>query len=109
MKKKVDKTPRYKVKQALRQLWLRSRERSTALKSASYTCTVCGKKASSAKGKEVKIEVHHKSGIVWEYLMNEVFKVLLVPPEELEVLCKECHKKITSQLSQDAPQSIKGE
>ena len=83
-------TPRSKVRAALRQLWLRSRERSTALKACNYTC-VCGKKQSTAKGREVKVEVHHTNGIDWEELIDLVYTKLLIA--EYQVLCSDCHKE----------------
>ena len=36
-----------------------SKERSTALRSSECHCEECGIKQSAAKGKEVKLEVHH--------------------------------------------------
>ena len=79
----------------MRQLWLRSRERAAALKAEHYTCEECNKKQSKAKGKEVSIEVHHRDiQIEWDYLIDEVFRVLLVHPDNLQVLCPDCHKKI---------------
>lgn len=95
MPKKSERTPRSRVRAALRQLWLRSRERAMALKLEHYTCEECNAKQSKAKGKRVDIEVHHKSGHVdWDFLIDEVFRVLLVHPDNLEVLCKSCHRKI---------------
>jgi len=93
--KRSDRTPRSRVRQSLRQLWLRSRERASALKAESYTCEECNRKQSTAKGKEIKMEVHHNNGVEWDFLIDEVFRVLLVHPDNLTVLCKECHKKIT--------------
>jgi len=49
------KTPASRVKAALRQLSLRSRERAAVIKRDSNTCQVCGKKGSRAKGREIKI------------------------------------------------------
>lgn len=93
MGKKLPHTPRSKVKDALRRLWLRSRERAAALKAANRSCQHCGVKASVAKGKEQKVEVHHKNGVKnWDKVMDAVYEFLLVSPEELEVLCPECHK-----------------
>jgi Predicted restriction endonuclease len=92
MGKKQPNTPRSRVRAALRQLWLRSRERAAALKAESYTCEMCNKKQSKAKGKRVDIEVHHlDGGVDWEYLIDEVYRVLLVNPDRLQVLCKQCH------------------
>jgi predicted HNH restriction endonuclease len=95
MSKKKPSTPRSKVRAALRQLWLRSRERAAACKAESYTCEECNVKQSKAKGREVAIEVHHNKGIDWEFLIDEVYRVLLVSPDNLTVLCKACHKKLT--------------
>ena len=92
MAKKTLHTPRSKVKQALRALWLRSRERNAALKRTGNTCETCGNKQSKAKGREVTLEVHHLNGIEWEYLIDYVYRHLLCDPKHLEVLCKECHK-----------------
>jgi predicted HNH restriction endonuclease len=95
MSKRKTSTPRSKVRAALRQLWLRSRERAAACQAESYTCEECNIKQSKAKGKEVAIEVHHIDGIDWDFLIDEVFRVLLVNPDRLQVLCKDCHSKIT--------------
>jgi len=96
MGKRLPTTPRSKVKAALRQLWLRSRERAAALKRDSYTCQECGKKQSKAKGKEQAVEVHHLNGIEWENIIDYIFRHLLVSPDALETVCPECHKKITN-------------
>lgn len=85
-------TPRSRVKQAIRQLWLRSRERAIALKLAGYACQRCGAKQSVAKGREQKIEVHHRKGIGnWDRVIDLIFEEILCRPEELEVLCPKCH------------------
>ena len=71
--KRLPNTPRSKVRAALRQLWLRSRERAAALKREKYTCQRCGVKQSKAKGKEQKVEVHHKEGIGnWEIVIGSM-------------------------------------
>lgn len=77
-------------------MWLRSRERATILKEAGYCCNKCGIKQSKAKGKEVKVEVHHKDGILnWDEIYEAIRKNLLCDPDHLEVLCKECHNEET--------------
>ncbi len=92
--KRLPHTPRSKVRSALRQLWLRSRERAAALKRDKYTCQACHRKQSKAKGKEFAVEVHHKDGIPnWEAVIDAVFKYILCDPDHLETLCGECHKK----------------
>lgn len=93
MGKRMTGTPRSKVRAALRQLWLRSRERSAALKREGNRCEECGAKQSVAKGKEVSLEVHHLDGIVWEDLIDKVYEMLLCDPSRLRVYCKKCHDK----------------
>ena len=91
-----DETPNSRIKSALRKLWLRSRERAGKLSKQNYTCERCGVKASKAKGREQRVEVHHKEGILnWDILTREIRSYLLCNEEHLEVLCEECHKKQT--------------
>ena len=93
MAKKSPSTPKSRVRASLRQLWLRSRERAAALKRDNYTCQHCGKKQSTAKGREQKIEVHHLDGIEWEHIIDYVYRHILVDPKYLITLCPECHKR----------------
>jgi 5-methylcytosine-specific restriction endonuclease McrA len=92
--KRKPTTPKSQVKSSLRRTWLRSRERQAALKRDKYSCCECGIKQSRAKGREVYVEVHHSNGIEWEKIVEYIYRHLLVPPEELETLCKGCHEKI---------------
>ena len=93
MGKRQPNTPRSAVRSALRRLWLRSRERQSALKRDGYRCQKCGLKQSRAKGKEVFVEVHHKNKILdWEKAINIIYQELLCPPEFLETLCIKCHE-----------------
>jgi predicted HNH restriction endonuclease len=92
MGKKLLSTPRSRVRSALRMVFLRSRERAAALKREGNCCEACGVKASVAKGKEVKVEVHHRKNILnWEKIIDLVFEQLLCDPSNFEVLCKPCH------------------
>ena len=91
--RKLPTTPRSRVRSALRALWLRSREHQACLKAAGRACERCGVKASVAKGREVKLQVHHKRGIAnWEAVIDLVFAELLVDPRFLEAICVQCHK-----------------
>lgn len=92
MGRKLLYTPRSRVRSALRQLWLRSRERAAAIKRDHYTCQVCGNKQSKAKGKEFDVQVHHKPGIAnWESLIDAVYQYLLCNPDDLVTMCPKCH------------------
>ena len=93
MGKKLPHTPTSQIKAALRQLWLRSRERAAAIKRDGYTCQTCGAKQSRAKGREVYVEIHHLLGIKWKEIIEYIRKEILIDPEGLTTLCKECHKK----------------
>ena len=94
MGKRLEYTPNSKIKAALRQLFLRSRERGNAIKRDRYTCQKCGKKQSRAKGKEVFVEVHHKEGVVnWDEIYRVVREYLLCSPDNMETLCKDCHRE----------------
>lgn len=93
MGKKLATTPRSRIRSALRMVFLRSREHAAALKRENNTCEHCKRKASVAKGKELKVEVHHRSTKItnWDKIIELVFEELLCHPDFLEVLCKECH------------------
>lgn len=90
-------TPRGRVKNMLRLLSLRCRERSEAMKRADYSCGKCGAKQSKAAGREVRVEAHHMNPIAAEDAMRRiidmVFEYILVPPEQWEVLCVDCHQE----------------
>ena len=101
MGKRKPTTPRSRVKNALRQVWLRSRERAAALKRTGYCCERCGVKQTMAKGKEVRMEVHHRYGIDWDGVVDIIFARVLVPPEQLQVLCKDCHKQLHKEEADD--------
>lgn len=92
MGKRLPTTPRSRVRQALRQLWLRSRERAKCLKNHENKCAKCGIKASVAKGREVKLQVHHVDGIGnWEEVIDAIYKEILCAPEKMLPLCEACH------------------
>ena len=91
--KRLPYTPRSRIRNALRLLWMRSRERAAALRNTKYSCNRCGVKQTSAKGRKVKLVVHHKNGIDWEGVCNIIQARILQTPEQLEPLCERCHEK----------------
>ena len=94
MGKRLLHTPNSKIRASLRMLFLRSRERSSAIKRDKYTCQCCGIKQSKAKGKEVFVEVHHRKGVMnWAVLFDAVRQYMLCNPEMLQTLCKKCHEE----------------
>ncbi len=95
-KKNMMETPNSRIVSALRDCWMRSRERAAAIKRDGNTCQVCNKKGSVAKGKEVKTQVHHlqDGDINWERIITVIRKELFCHPDHLITLCKECHKEV---------------
>lgn len=93
MGRKLPTTPRSRIKNALRQVWLRSRERAACLKASGHRCQACGVKASAAKGREVKLEVHHAAGINWDGIVDSIISAMLPDPSKLVAMCKDCHMK----------------
>ena len=93
--KEEGRTLRSVIKGNLRRLFVRSKERAFALKREGYCCEVCKAKQSKAKGREVALEVHHRSGKItnWAHLIDEIQKELLCNPNNLKVLCEGCHGK----------------
>ena len=102
MKKPATRTPRSRIRQALRQLWLRCVERREALKRENYTCECCKQKQSKVKGKEFRVEVHHREGVLnWDEVITAIEKYLLCHSDELEVLCKSCHDQTHGKTPKD--------
>jgi len=88
-------TPKSRIRAVARQLFLRSREAQQCKKKYNNTCCICGAKQSTAKGKEVKTNVHHVNGIDnWDEIDTAMRKHLL-NVDEMIVLCESCHKKET--------------
>lgn len=90
-KRNPQETPRSAIRSALRRLWLRSRERAQALKNADRRCARCGRKHSTAKGREVCVEVHHVDGIDWNGVIDIIKDRVLQHPDKLKALCTICH------------------
>ena len=96
MKKDMTRTPRSRVRAAIRQLALRCREAGYARKVQKNTCQRCGVKGTRAKGLEVKTEMHHRKGIDWEGIIDLIFERVLQRPEDYECLCVKCHDAETA-------------
>jgi hypothetical protein len=103
MGKKLPYTPASKIAGWIRRGWTQSRERAKIVKEANYTCVRCKRKQSRAKGKVVKIEVHHIDRINWENVIRIVREEVLDKPQE--VLCKECHKAETEKQNESTQRS----
>lgn len=88
---KVPYTPASKITSALRTVWMRSRERASALRQTNNRCCLCGVKQSVAKGKVVKLVVHHTRRPNWDRIKRVVREELLQTPEVLWPLCKLDH------------------
>ena len=93
MKKKLltfeSQTKKTVIVALLRKCFLWSRERATVLKRDKYTCQVCGAK----KKDGAKIACHHISGrIDFDKIIGVIRGELLVPPDNMITLCRDCHK-----------------
>jgi len=97
MSNRLPYTPNSRIRQSLRILWMRSRERAAALKQTNYCCAYCNVKQSVAKGREVKLQVHHLDAVDWDGLFDDIRRRLLHKPERLAPACKACHDKITAE------------
>jgi 5-methylcytosine-specific restriction endonuclease McrA len=93
MGRRLPHTPSSIIRNALRRLWLRSRERAAAVKRDSNTCQKCGRKGSVAKGRECKIHVHHaRRRPGWEEVEMAIRYHVLQTPDDLVCLCEDCHR-----------------
>jgi 5-methylcytosine-specific restriction endonuclease McrA len=92
MGRRLPTTPRSRVTNMLRQLWLRSRERAAAIKRDRYTCQTCGVKQSKAVGREVAVQVHHIEGIDWDGVVDIIVERVLQDPARLRTECVACHE-----------------
>lgn len=106
--RKLPYTPNSQIRSALRILWLRSRERAACLKAHGNCCASCGVKASVAKGREVKLDVHHKSGRIgnWQKIFDVIREELLCSPENLMPLCEKCHDELHKNETENGKESV---
>lgn len=92
--RKLPTTPRSRVRAALSQLFLRSRERAAAIKRTGNRCESCGAKfrpKATTNGPECRVTVHHLEGGAIDEVMDLIFKRLLCDPARLKPLCGSCH------------------
>jgi 5-methylcytosine-specific restriction endonuclease McrA len=88
-------TKKTHIVRGLRLIWLRSKERSHALKRDKYTCQICHRKQTQKKGQEFKVQVHHKEGVGnWDKVIETIREEILCNPDKLQTLCKDCHRSI---------------
>ena len=83
-----------RARSAVRRAWMRSVERGACLKRDGYTCRVCGVKQSIAKGRVVKVVVHHIDGVRWTGTFREMAEDMYCGIDRLLTLCKKCHADI---------------
>lgn len=93
-KKNPERTPDGIIKSGLRRISMTCRERVSALKRDKYTCVVCGKKKSVAKGREVKVNVHHINKPNWKKIFKIIREELFQTKDAYKTLCVECHKEL---------------
>lgn len=99
--RKLPYTPNSRIRSALRVLWLRSRERAACLKAHGNCCSDCGVKASVAKGREVKLDVHHNNHVGnWQKIFDVIREELLCSPDNLIPLCEACHDRLHKDLTE---------
>ena len=91
MTKKLPYTPNSQIKSALRQLFLRSRERAACIKECNNTCQTCGVKGTTAKGRQIKVQVHHRRGIDNWPALYQAIRDYLLNGKDMVVLCETCH------------------
>lgn len=82
-----------KIKLVLRKLFLQSKLRNEKINLQKisrgiYQCELC-----KNSFKKTELQVHHKIEITNSQDWNEYIKLLFCELEDLQVLCKECHKK----------------
>ncbi len=98
MGNKVPYTPTSQIRNLLRNMWMRSRERNLAIKNMEGRCCLCSRKQSKAKSRDPLttteyLEVHHMDGVNWERILKVIREELLYSGkvDRLAPLCRECH------------------
>jgi 5-methylcytosine-specific restriction endonuclease McrA len=71
-------------------LTMRCRENHAVRKRDNNSCQKCGRKHSVARGREVKVQVHHTKPPNWDKIITAVREELL-DEKNLVCLCKDCH------------------
>jgi len=108
MGKRVEYTPKSRITSALRTVWMRSRERAAAIKQTNGHCVTCNAKQTSAKGRVVKLQVHHAYHRPnWDRIIKVVMEELLQTPDQLWPMCKGCHVELHEKV--DSGEMTQGE
>ena len=89
-RKNQRKTPKSKIKSLLQRLFLWSRERGYVVKTGTALCQNCG----SDQGRKKDMHVHHVKPTDWQRIYDIIYQELLVPPEEMVLICKNCHSEL---------------
>jgi len=102
-KKQHKRTPDTMLRSWLRRwVWSKCCEKSYTNRREGYCCEHCGVKNSRAKGKEVRVIVHHQKLINWDKIFKVLRRELLVSPNQLTCLCDECHKAEHKRMKEEA-------
>ena len=83
-------TPNSRITGGFARTFTNSREHGEALKKTGHRCYQCGVKRSVAKGKEVKLYVHHIIPVNIKRVM-EIYREEYLQQNNLMPVCKECH------------------
>ena len=91
--RRLPHTPSSHIRNALRSLTMRCRERQAARKASGYRCSECGAKHSRAAGRPVTVEAHHTRPPNWERVIRVIREELLQTADAWQPLCSTCHDR----------------
>ena len=98
-KKKYKPKLNSQIRSALRRLWSWSDERKEALNNARitrgvYTCAICKQ---AYMRKDVQVDHIEECGTCDTGHYDEFIARLFCPPEQLRILCTDCHTEVTNE------------
>ena len=99
MKKKYKPKLNSQIRSALRRLWSWSDERKEALNTARitrgvYVCAICKQ---AYMRKDVQVDHINECGTCDTGYYDEFIARLFCPPDQLRVLCKDCHDSVSAE------------